>query len=153
MGRRKKQEAPPPVEAYGDRLIARNKRASFDYELGERFEAGLVLTGSEVKMLRMGKADLTDAWCAIEKREGAWVHVPSGARFDAKRGAWSEAKGAPAPLVSGFDTFWVTWSLAHPDTVVLTPKGPIASPKKARPPSSRPTRPPTSRPAKGGRWF
>lgn len=72
MAKRKKKEAPPPVEAFGDRLISRNKRASFDFELGERYEAGLVLQGSEVKMLRHGTADLTDAWCAIEKGE-AWV--------------------------------------------------------------------------------
>ncbi|HQB46999.1 MAG TPA: SsrA-binding protein, partial [Polyangiaceae bacterium] len=36
----------------GMTLIATNRRASFDYELGERFEAGLVLLGSEVKSLR-----------------------------------------------------------------------------------------------------
>ncbi len=72
MAKRKKKEAPPPVEAFGDKLIARNKRASFDYELGERFEAGLVLTGSEVKMLRHGVADLTDAFVTIKNGE-AWV--------------------------------------------------------------------------------
>ena len=47
----------------GQTLIVRNKRASFDYELGDRFEAGIVLKGSEVKMLRAGKADLTDSFC------------------------------------------------------------------------------------------
>jgi SsrA-binding protein len=50
-------------------LVARNKRASFEYELGDRYEAGLVLTGSEVKMLRAGKADLTDCWCSVERGE------------------------------------------------------------------------------------
>jgi SsrA-binding protein len=73
VAKRKKKEAPPPVEAFGDKLIAKNKRASFEYELGDRFEAGLVLTGSEVKMLRHGTADLTDAWVAIERGE-AYVH-------------------------------------------------------------------------------
>jgi SsrA-binding protein len=72
VAKRKKKEAPPPVEAFGDKLIARNKRASFNYELGERYEAGIVLVGTEVKMLRQGSADLTDAWCAIEKGE-VWV--------------------------------------------------------------------------------
>lgn len=56
-------------EKPGEKLIAKNRRASFEYELGERFEAGLVLTGSEVKMLRGGSADLGDAWCAIERGE------------------------------------------------------------------------------------
>lgn len=73
MAKRKKKDSLPPVERYGDRLIARNKRATFDYELGSRFEAGLVLAGSEVKMLRQGTADLTDCFCTI-KRDEAWVH-------------------------------------------------------------------------------
>ncbi len=49
--------------------IARNKRASFDFELSDSFEAGLVLLGSEVKMIRTGKVDLVDAWCSIERGE------------------------------------------------------------------------------------
>lgn len=75
----------------GETLIARNKRASFDYELGERFEAGLVLVGSEVKMLRAGSADLTDAWCSIHRGEafleGVNIPVMPGAAFghEAKR--------------------------------------------------------------------
>jgi SsrA-binding protein len=57
----------------GETLVARNKRASFDYDLGDRFEAGLVLKGSEVKMLRAGKADLTDSFCTVDRGE-AWLH-------------------------------------------------------------------------------
>jgi SsrA-binding protein len=78
-------------ERDGEKLIARNKRATFDYALGERFEAGLVLIGSEVKMLREGKAELTDSWCAIENNEaflkGINIPVMPGAAFghDAKR--------------------------------------------------------------------
>jgi SsrA-binding protein len=72
-------------------LIARNKRASFDYELGERYEAGLVLQGSEVKTLRHGTADLTDSWCALDKGEaylmGVGIPVLPGTPFphEAKR--------------------------------------------------------------------
>ena len=73
MAKRKKKEAPPPVESFGDKLIARNKRASFDFELEGRYEAGMVLMGSEVKMLRHGTADLSDAFCRIEKGE-AWLY-------------------------------------------------------------------------------
>jgi SsrA-binding protein len=75
----------------GDKVIARNRRASFDYELGERYEAGLVLLGSEVKVLRERAADLTDAWCAIENGEailkGVNIPVLVGAAFghEAKR--------------------------------------------------------------------
>lgn len=63
----------------GERLIVRNRRASFDYELGDRYEAGLVLLGSEVKVLRERAADLTDAWCAIENGEAylKGVNIPS----------------------------------------------------------------------------
>jgi SsrA-binding protein len=50
-------------------LIARNRRASFDYILEQQFEAGLVLVGSEVKSLRAGKVDLSDAFGAIERGE------------------------------------------------------------------------------------
>ena len=53
----------------GETLIARNRRAGFDYLLGDRFEAGLVLKGSEVKMLRAGKADLTDSFCTVSRGE------------------------------------------------------------------------------------
>jgi SsrA-binding protein len=56
-----------------DRLIARNKRARFEYELGEAYEAGMVLIGSEVRSLREHPADLSDAWVDIDQRGEAWV--------------------------------------------------------------------------------
>jgi SsrA-binding protein len=56
----------------GDRLIAQNRRARHDYELGKSFEAGVVLIGSEARALREGPADLTDAWVDIHRGE-AWV--------------------------------------------------------------------------------
>jgi len=69
----------------GDRLIAKNRRASFDYELSDKFEAGLVLVGTEVKMLRIGKADLTDTWCSIQNHEaflnGMNIPLLEGAAF------------------------------------------------------------------------
>jgi SsrA-binding protein len=54
---------------YGDRLIAKNRRASFDFELSDAFEAGVVLIGSEVRALRDGKADLSDAWVDLRRGE------------------------------------------------------------------------------------
>ncbi len=53
-------------------VIARNRRASFDYQLLETFEAGVVLSGWEVKSLRMGKADLGDSYVLIKDGE-AWL--------------------------------------------------------------------------------
>lgn len=49
--------------------IARNKRARFDYHIGERFEAGVALTGWEVKSLRAGKALLTDTYVLLKDGE------------------------------------------------------------------------------------
>lgn len=49
--------------------IATNRRARFDYELLETFEAGISLVGSEVKSLRAGRADLKDAYAAVEGHE------------------------------------------------------------------------------------
>jgi SsrA-binding protein len=52
-----------------EKLVARNRRATFDYALEDRFEAGLVLTGSEVKSLRDGKVEIVDAYATIESGE------------------------------------------------------------------------------------
>ena len=50
----------------------KNKRATFDYELVELFTAGMVLTGTEIKSIRLGKASLVDTYCLIERGE-MWV--------------------------------------------------------------------------------
>lgn len=47
----------------------RNKRASFDYEILDTYTAGMVLTGTEIKSLRLGKAGLTDTFCIFDKGE------------------------------------------------------------------------------------
>lgn len=52
--------------------MIKNRRATFDYELLETFEAGLVLTGSEVKSLRQGGATLTEAFARIKGGE-VWL--------------------------------------------------------------------------------
>jgi SsrA-binding protein len=57
----------------GDRLVSKNRRAFFDYEVGDSYEAGLVLIGSEVRSLRESAADLSDAWVDIDGRGEAWV--------------------------------------------------------------------------------
>lgn len=50
----------------------KNKRAAFDYVLLETFTAGIVLTGTEIKSIRLGKASLVDTFCIVEKGE-LWV--------------------------------------------------------------------------------
>jgi SsrA-binding protein len=61
-----------------EKLIAENRRARHEYHLSDRVEAGLVLTGPEVKSLRAGKADLAKAYATMRDGE-AWLvglHVP-----------------------------------------------------------------------------
>jgi SsrA-binding protein len=62
----------------GEKLIVDNRRARHEYHLGDRFEAGLVLTGTEVKSLRTGKATLQQAYADVRDGEGWLVglHVP-----------------------------------------------------------------------------
>ena len=52
--------------------VCRNRRAHFQYEVLETVEAGLVLVGSEVKSLRAGRANLTDAYARVRRGE-AWL--------------------------------------------------------------------------------
>jgi SsrA-binding protein len=56
----------------GVRVICRNKRAFHEYEIGDRLECGLVLTGTEVKSLRDGHASLEDAYAKVEDGE-VWL--------------------------------------------------------------------------------
>jgi SsrA-binding protein len=57
----------------GRKVVAQNKKARHDYHLEDTFEAGLVLVGTEVKSLRMGRASLVDGFVDIEDHE-AWLH-------------------------------------------------------------------------------
>ena len=62
----------------GRKLIASNKKARHDYHIEDTWEAGLVLTGTEVKALRMGRASLVDGYATIDDGE-VWlqgVHIP-----------------------------------------------------------------------------
>ncbi|MBN8553804.1 MAG: SsrA-binding protein SmpB [Caulobacterales bacterium] len=51
------------------KLIAENRRARYDYFLDDAVEAGLVLTGTEVKSLRQGRANIAESYAAVEGRE------------------------------------------------------------------------------------
>lgn len=50
----------------------KNKRATYDYNIIETFSAGIVLTGTEIKSIRLGKAGLTDTFCYVNNGE-VWV--------------------------------------------------------------------------------
>lgn len=62
----------------GQKVVASNRKARHDYHIEDVFEAGLVLTGTEVKSLRAGRASLIDGFASIDGGE-AWlenVHIP-----------------------------------------------------------------------------
>ncbi len=66
------------VKEVGRKVIAQNKKARHDYSIEDVFECGIVLTGTEVKSLRMGRASLIDGFAMVNKGE-LWlsgVHIP-----------------------------------------------------------------------------
>ncbi|CAM5627041.1 SsrA-binding protein SmpB [Streptomyces avidinii] len=70
----------------GRKLIAQNKKARHDYAIIDTYECGLVLTGTEVKSMRQGRASLVDGFVSVEGGE-AWlynVHVP-----EYSQGTWT----------------------------------------------------------------
>ncbi len=67
-----------PKSESPDRPIAQNRRAHHDYAILETYEAGVVLTGTEVKSLRLGKASLAESYVGIENGEAVvrQMHIP-----------------------------------------------------------------------------
>ena len=57
----------------GTVLIAQNRKARHDYSIEDTYEAGLVLTGTEVKSLREGRASLAEAFVSIDRRGEMWL--------------------------------------------------------------------------------
>ncbi|WP_067963494.1 SsrA-binding protein SmpB [Nocardiopsis trehalosi] len=70
----------------GRKLVAQNRRARHDYHIDDTYEAGIVLTGTEVKSLRAGRASLVDGFAQVKNGE-VWlenVHIPEYAQ-----GTWT----------------------------------------------------------------
>lgn len=57
----------------GRKIIATNRKARHEYDIEENFEAGIALTGTEIKSVRAGKVNLTDSFARVEEGE-AWLH-------------------------------------------------------------------------------
>jgi len=57
----------------GRKLVAQNRKARHDYHIEDTYEAGLVLTGTEVKSLRAGRASIVDGFAEVHEGE-AWLH-------------------------------------------------------------------------------
>ncbi len=66
------------------KYLAQNRAATFHYEIKERYEAGIVLRGSEVKSLREGRVDLSEAYATVDKGE-VWLRQMHVAAFFAAR--------------------------------------------------------------------
>ena len=76
--------APPAVKApiTKAKTIAENRRARFDYFLEDNIEAGIMLLGTEIKSLRMGRANIAESYAAVEGREIVLINadIPPYAR-------------------------------------------------------------------------
>lgn len=70
------------------KVVADNRRARYNYEVGETFDAGLALTGTEVKSLRSGKATIAESYAHVDRNGEAWLinaNIPeyfSGNRYN-----------------------------------------------------------------------
>lgn len=81
-----KAQAPSSNRDTGRKMIAQNRKARHDYSVIDVFEAGVVLTGTEVKSLRLGRASLVDGFATIDNGEIYLrnVHIPEYAH-----GSWT----------------------------------------------------------------
>jgi SsrA-binding protein len=70
----------------GRTLVAQNRKARHDYHIEDTYEAGLVLTGTEVKSLRAGRASLVDGFAVLTDGE-AWLHNVHIPEYD--QGTWT----------------------------------------------------------------
>src|SRR4051794_40517812 len=79
-------KAAPGTKGGGRLMVAQNRKARHDYAINDTYEAGIVLTGTEVKSLRAGRASLTDAFASVDDGE-VWLrnlHIP-----EYTQGSWT----------------------------------------------------------------
>src|ERR687891_279169 len=84
----------------GRRLVAQNRKARHDYHIHDTYEAGIVLSGTEVKSLREGRANLTDAFATVDEGE-VWLraaHIP-----EYTHGTWTNHTARPTPAYAADD--------------------------------------------------
>ena len=78
---------PSSASGRGDRTVATNRRARYDYAIEESLEAGIVLSGPEVKSLRAGRASLAESYARVAG-DAVWVenlHIPPYEMADTRR--------------------------------------------------------------------
>lgn len=66
----------------GVKIICKNQRAGYDYFLEEKYECGIVLQGTEVKSLRLGKATVNEAYVIIDSQGEAWLQNATIPHYD-----------------------------------------------------------------------
>jgi SsrA-binding protein len=76
----------------GGKVVAENRKARFNYDIEEKLEAGIVLTGSEVKSLRTGKANIADSYASSEGGELFLVNAHIAEYVQAGRNGHSPAR-------------------------------------------------------------
>ncbi|MGJ3509807.1 SsrA-binding protein SmpB [Enemella sp. A6] len=74
------------VKEKGRKMVAQNKKARHDYHIHDTYEAGMVLTGTEVKSLRQGRCSLTDAFATIDDGE-VWLRQANIPEYS--QGSWT----------------------------------------------------------------
>ena len=79
------------------KVVAENRKARFNYEIGEKFEAGIALTGSEVKALRSGKASIAEAYAA--SRDGELWLINSNISEYKQAGQFNHSQKRPRKLL------------------------------------------------------
>jgi SsrA-binding protein len=66
----------------GFKVVARNRKAYYDYSIEDTIEAGLVLIGSEIKSIRDGRVNLRDSYAVIDDHGEVWLHNAHVAPYD-----------------------------------------------------------------------
>ena len=75
------------------KVVADNRRARYDYEIGETFEAGLMLTGPEVKSLRTGKATVAESYAAVDRTAKSSSTTPTSPNISRRTGSTMSRSG------------------------------------------------------------
>lgn len=101
------------------RLIAENRQARYHYEIGQDLEAGVVLTGSEVKSLRTGQTTITEAYVAVEGGELWIVNAHIAALGDA--GAFGHEERRRRKLLVSRRELSRLWSATARDGMTIVP--------------------------------
>jgi len=101
-------------------LIARNKKAHHDYEILEKYEAGVVLQGSEVKGLRAKRANLNDAFCRFIKGELHLMNAHIG-RLETTNAHFSRDERAPRKLLLHQKQLDKLYTKVHKDGLTIVP--------------------------------